>query len=103
MSFKPSCYPVRSPAPTSAIEVLVDKRPVVARDGDTILTLLLREGGAVRKAEFGTGSRLRAGFCAMGACQDCWVNLADGQRVQACSTLIEKGMEVVTGLEYDKQ
>ena len=38
---------------------------------------------------------MRAGFCLMGACQDCWVELADGRRVQACSTTVEPGMAVL--------
>jgi hypothetical protein len=28
----------------------------------------------------------------MGACQDCWVVLADGRRLRACTTLAEDGM-----------
>ena len=35
-----------------------------------------------------------AGFCLMGACQDCWVRLADGRRVRACSTLLEDGQAI---------
>jgi len=36
--------------------------------------------------------RPRAGFCLMGACQDCWVALTDGRRLRACTTLAEDGM-----------
>jgi aerobic-type carbon monoxide dehydrogenase small subunit (CoxS/CutS family) len=36
----------------------------------------------------------RAGFCLMGACQDCWVRLEDGRRVRACSTLLEDGQAI---------
>jgi aerobic-type carbon monoxide dehydrogenase small subunit (CoxS/CutS family) len=36
----------------------------------------------------------RAGFCLMGACQDCWVRLGDGRRVRACSTLLEAGQHI---------
>jgi hypothetical protein len=31
----------------------------------------------------------------MGACQDCWVALADGRRLRACTSMIEPGMELV--------
>jgi NADH dehydrogenase/NADH:ubiquinone oxidoreductase subunit G len=31
----------------------------------------------------------------MGACQDCWVALADGRRVRACTTPVEAGMAVL--------
>jgi predicted molibdopterin-dependent oxidoreductase YjgC len=33
----------------------------------------------------------------MGECQDCFVALADGDRVRACTTLVAPGMAVRTG------
>lgn len=38
----------------------------------------------------------RAGFCLMGACQECWVWLDDGRRVRACTTTVDAGMAVCT-------
>lgn len=40
-----------------------------------------------------------AGFCLMGACQECWVT-ADGRAVRACGTLVRAGMRVTT-LRHD--
>ena len=74
--------------------IAVDGRPVEALAGDTVLTALLLVGARVRDSEFGDGPR--AGFCLMGACQDCWVGLADGRRVRACTTPVAEGMEIVT-------
>jgi NADH dehydrogenase/NADH:ubiquinone oxidoreductase subunit G len=34
----------------------------------------------------------------MGACQDCWVWTAQGERVRACSTPAAPGMSIVTTL-----
>jgi predicted molibdopterin-dependent oxidoreductase YjgC len=48
----------------------------------------------VRHSEF--SGKPRAGFCLIGACQDCWVRGEDGKRMRACSTRIEAGMRVVT-------
>ncbi len=48
----------------------------------------------VRDSEFGDGPR--AGFCLMGACQDCWVWTPAGERLRACSTPAEAGMDVLT-------
>jgi aerobic-type carbon monoxide dehydrogenase small subunit (CoxS/CutS family) len=48
----------------------------------------------LRDSEFGDGRR--AGFCLMGACQDCWVWTAQGERVRACSTPALPGMSIVT-------
>ena len=63
-----------------------------ARMGDTVMTALLTFNGHLRLTEF-TGSP-RAGFCLMGACQDCWVTV-DGRRARACSTPLAAGMQVV--------
>ena len=72
------------------IAISVGGRRIDALQGDTLLTALLLARGHVRQSEFGDGPR--AGFCLMGACQDCWVSLADGRRVRACTTMAEDGM-----------
>ena len=67
-----------------------------AQQGDTLLTALLAGGaGHLRESEFGDGPR--AGFCLMGACQDCWVVVEGMGRVRACATLAQDGMEVRRG------
>jgi predicted molibdopterin-dependent oxidoreductase YjgC len=71
----------------------VDGLPAEARQGDTLLTAILADGlGHVRTSEFGDGQR--AGFCWMGACQDCWVVVEGRGVVRACTTLVEPGMKV---------
>ena len=62
--------------------------------GDTVLTAMLASGHALRKSEF--GAEPRAGFCLMGACQDCWVWQDEGPRLRACSTLLSEGMRLRT-------
>ncbi|WP_037434256.1 (2Fe-2S)-binding protein [Sinorhizobium fredii] len=64
--------------------------------GDTVLTAVLTMRRSLRPFEFADSQR--AGFCLMGACQDCWVHLGSGQRVRACSTLVIDGMEIITSL-----
>jgi predicted molibdopterin-dependent oxidoreductase YjgC len=77
-----------------AIAFTVDGLAVAAKRGDTLLTAILADGlDRVRNSEFGDGPR--AGFCWMGACQDCWV-VVEGQGVRrACTTLAEPGMRVL--------
>ncbi|MNT85194.1 hypothetical protein D3C72_2253250 [compost metagenome] len=58
------------------------------------MVALLSHTRHLRESEFGDGKR--AGFCLMGACQDCWVWTADGHRLRACSTTVEEGMHIVT-------
>lgn len=75
------------------VALTIDGEPVAAQQGDLLMTAVLLHRGALRRFEFGPGSR--AGFCFMAACQDCWVQLADGRRVRACSTPVEQGMAVI--------
>jgi predicted molibdopterin-dependent oxidoreductase YjgC len=72
----------------------LDGMPLTALAGDTVLTAVLMQRRAVRRSEFGDGQR--AGFCLMGACQDCWIGDVDGRRFRACSTLVAEGMALVT-------
>ncbi|MEO3473563.1 (2Fe-2S)-binding protein [Roseomonas sp. CAU 1739] len=78
------------------IALTLEGAPVAAQQGDTLLTALLAAGaGHLRDSEFGDGPR--AGFCLMGACQDCWVVVEGLGRVRACATLAQDGMEVRRG------
>jgi D-hydroxyproline dehydrogenase subunit gamma len=78
-----------------AVSISVDGVAVQALEGDTVLTAMLAAGTRLRESEFGDGGR--AGFCLMGACQDCWVWTADGERLRACSTSVSAGLALVTG------
>ncbi len=72
----------------------LDGVPCEGRRGDTVLTAILSVQGKLRHTEF-TGEP-RAGFCLIGACQDCHVMTAEGRRLRACTTLLEEGMAFVT-------
>lgn len=76
------------------VTIIVDGTPVQALHGDTLLVAMLCALGHVRESEFGDGNR--AGFCLMGACQDCWVWTQDGERLRACSTSVSEGMRIST-------
>ncbi len=77
------------------ITIYVDGEAVTALAGDTVLTALMLAGSRVRKFEFGEGAR--AGFCLMGACQDCWVKQEEGGSLRACSTYVRDGLRLITG------
>lgn len=70
----------------------LDGQPATGLQGDTLLTAVLTCADHLRGSDF--SAEPRAGFCMMGACQDCWVRLGDGRRVRACSTLLEAGQVV---------
>lgn len=73
---------------------VLDGEPAAALAGDTVLTAILMQRRSVRASEF--SGEPRAGFCLIGACQDCWVRTEDGTRVRACSTVLTEGMHIVT-------
>ncbi len=81
-----------APLRTSTVRISLDGNPIVAQDGESILAAVLRVERRIRRSEFGGGDR--AGFCLMGACQDCWVWLGDGQRARACTTLVSDGIQI---------
>ena len=75
-----------------AVNFPLDGAPASGLLGDTVLTAVLTCSEHLRGSDF--SAELRAGFCLMGACQDCWVRLGDGRRVRACSTLLEAGEHI---------
>jgi predicted molibdopterin-dependent oxidoreductase YjgC len=77
-----------------AVRIEIDGKPGSALEGDTLLVALLTNIGRLRQSEFSDGPR--SGFCLMGACQDCWVWTARGERLRACSTPVADGMRILT-------
>ena len=78
----------------ATVQLVIDGHPVKALAGDTLMVAVLNNVRQLRESEFGDGKR--AGFCLMGACQDCWVWTADGDRLRACTTVVAEGMHIVT-------
>ncbi len=81
------------------VSFTLDGRPVTALAGDTVLTAVLTHTAQLRRSEFSGAPR--AGFCLMGACQDCWIATESGQRLRACGSFIEEGMRLVTGVAVE--
>jgi D-hydroxyproline dehydrogenase subunit gamma len=73
---------------------VLDGQPLTALDGDTVLTAVLTHKAQLRRSEF--SGEPRAGFCMMGACQDCWIANESGPRLRACATFVQEGMRLVT-------
>jgi len=76
------------------VPITIDGRAAAALDGDTVLTAVLVNGGSLGRRDF--ADLPRAGFCLMGACQDCWVWTPAGERLRACTTSVAAGMEIRT-------
>ena len=78
----------------ASIAFFLDGREALALAGDTVLTAVLLQQRFIRHSEF--NDEPRAGFCLIGACQDCWLRTEAGERIRACSTPIAAGMRLVT-------
>ena len=79
----------------AAVTFTIDGEPATALVGDTVLTAVLTQRAQLRRNEF--SGEPRAGFCMMGACQDCWIATESGARLRACSTFVVAGMALLTG------
>ena len=74
------------------LHFVLNGQPAQALQGDTVLTAVLTQSAQLRTHEF--AHTPRAGFCMMGACQDCWVWSAAGGRIRACTTPVSEGMRL---------
>jgi len=77
------------------VRLTIDGAETVALAGDTVLTAVLSQVRGLGPSDFGL--RPRAGSCLMGACQDCWVWTAAGERLRACTSYVAPGMDIRTG------
>lgn len=84
----------RAAALGAPVTITIDGRRVQARAGESLLLAVLSHAPWLRLHEV-TG-RPRAGFCLMGACQDCIILAEDGSRLRACTTPVQDGMAVRT-------
>ncbi len=83
-----------------AVPFTIDGLPVTGLEGDSLLSAIL-----AARADLGRllpDPRRRAGFCLVGACQDCWVRLQGGGRVRACTTRLEAGMTVLLDADGER-
>ena len=81
-------------ADRAALPFTLDGRDCHGLDGDTVLTAVLAVSSHVREHE--ASGLPHAGFCAMGACQDCWMDTESGERLRSCTTPLEAGMRLRT-------
>jgi len=72
----------------------LDGLSMSGRSGETLASAVLRQQPALGRSEFDGAAR--AGFCLMGACQDCTLWTEAGQRLRACTTSVQDGMRLFT-------
>lgn len=80
--------------PRTELPFTLDGQACTGFDGDTVLTAVLSVAARLREHE--ASGLPHAGFCAMGACQDCWMDTEGGARLRACTTPLAAGMRLLT-------
>lgn len=76
-----------------AIEIVVDGRPVRAREGQSLAVALLN-AGVVPFRHTPVSAQARAPMCLMGVCFDCLVEVDGAPNVQACMLEVQEGMRI---------
>ena len=74
------------------VEIVLDGRPVVAYEGETLAAVLLAEGEIATRTT--VGGEPRGIYCGMGVCFDCLVVVDGVPNTRACMTWVRDGMRV---------
>ena len=83
------------------VEIVVDRAPLKVRPGMTVAAVLVGLGRMSFRIDPRTG-RARGIYCGIGVCHECLVTVDGRPGVRACQTVVEPGMEVVTGFCPDE-
>ena len=80
----------------NGVQVLLDGAPVTGQPGESVATLLLRQGiRGWRRDQLGAPRGL---FCGIGQCFDCTLTVDGERHVRACVTPVRAGMAIDTDL-----
>ena len=88
------------------LELIVDGRPILAHEGETVLAALIAAGiRRLRHSRQNHGSRSqhRGALCGMGICYECRVTINGVPDQRACMTLVEPGMNIATGDHFNDE
>lgn len=78
-----------------SVRIVVDGRPVAARETDTVATALMNAGVVALRAS--VAGQPRGPLCAMGICFECRVTIDGRAHRRACLELCRDGMRIETG------
>jgi len=79
------------------IEVMVDGRPIYGIAGQSLLSIMWASGIRVWRVNPVSG-RERSGFCGMGVCFECDIDVQGSDERRACMILVTTGVTVTTGM-----
>lgn len=82
--------------PAEEVTVVLDGRPLPAREGEPLAVALLANGVRVLRRSDKLGQP-RGVFCARGQCTDCVMTVDGRPHVRTCITAAREGMVIETG------
>jgi predicted molibdopterin-dependent oxidoreductase YjgC len=81
--------------PARTVTITIDGREIEAREGEPVAAALLVNGIRVFRTMPKTGEA-RGGFCMVGRCSDCLMQVDGELNVRVCITPVKEGMRVET-------
>lgn len=88
-------HPILEIIPRATFEILVDGKPLLAYEGETVAATLLANG--IRSFRHTQKFHEPRGiFCGIGQCTDCIMEVDSKPNVRTCVTLVHPGMTVNT-------
>lgn len=90
---------ISSPMPDQFVHFTFDRRPVQAREGQSVAAALLAAGHRDLRLTSRLGQP-RGAFCGMGVCFDCLVQVDGCANVRACQVAVADGMQVESRQQF---
>lgn len=81
--------------PSTMVEITVDGRPIIAKEGESILAALLANNIIINRYTL-KRKEPRGLFCGIGQCTDCAMIVDGTPNVRTCITPVKAGMVIET-------
>lgn len=81
--------------PAREVEIFVDDKPIIAREGEMIASALIANGIFINRYTMHK-HKPRGIYCAIGRCTDCIMTVDDVPNIRTCVTEVKEGMRITT-------
>jgi predicted molibdopterin-dependent oxidoreductase YjgC len=81
--------------PGKEVQIFVDGRPIMAREGEMIAAALIANGIWINRYT-AHKNKPRGIYCAIGRCTDCIMTVDNVPNVRTCVTKVKEGMKIKT-------
>lgn len=81
--------------PGKEVQIIVDGKPIMAREGEMIAAALIANGIFINRYTEHK-HKPRGIYCAIGRCTDCIMTVDNVPNVRTCVTKVKEGMKITT-------